>query len=93
MHVCAVSTAADYVCILAEAADIIDWKPTRPHWQQQRPRGRREVPRLSQLCCVVVANYIDSVESLQGLPQLYLVRLPTPPQLTGSSVHVNNNNE
>jgi hypothetical protein len=60
----------------AGSADVaINWQPTREGWQQVRLRGRSEVAKLSHLCCIVVANHIDSVASLEGLPQLYLVRV------------------
>jgi hypothetical protein len=52
----------------------VQWQPSRENWQQRRPRGRRDVPPLSQLCCITVAEHIGSVESLRGLPQIYMAR-------------------
>lgn len=53
----------------------MDWKPSRVGWQSAaQRRGRTGIPSLSELCCVVVADHIGLVESLVGLPQMYLVR-------------------
>lgn len=57
------------------AEELVQWQPSRPGWQQTRPQPRRGLPRLSQLCSVVVAEHIDYVDSLRGLPQLHVVRI------------------
>lgn len=52
----------------------VEWKPARPGWQTAPPNRKKAVPSLSRLCILTVADCIDYVESLYGLPQVYLVR-------------------
>lgn len=53
----------------------VEWTPSRAGWQTAPPARKRTVPSLSRLCVLTVADCIDYVESLRGLPQVYLVRL------------------
>eukprot|EP00892_Ulva_mutabilis_P010838 jgi/Ulvmu1/8126/UM040_0021.1 len=65
--------------LLAQADDagegLVEWKPSRPGWQTSQRTRRRTVPSLSRLCVLTVADCIDYVESLTGLPQVYLNQL------------------
>lgn len=56
----------------SHAAEALSWKP-RSNWEScQRPKERSVQP-LADMCVNVIADYVDCVESLVGLPQIYVV--------------------
>jgi hypothetical protein len=56
------------------AEDALDWKPSRPNWATSQQPRERSIKRLAELCVNKIADYVDCVESLVGLPQIYVVR-------------------
>ncbi|MCO5554982.1 hypothetical protein L7F22_008521 [Adiantum nelumboides] len=52
---------------------VVDWKPTRV--SADHAFGRRICPSLQDLCLSVLANNADNVVSLQGVPDLFRIRI------------------